>query len=169
MTILFDSGQPFITACISRPDVVPSAIAFLNSATLEELAEISVVSVWTVMMFFWCSSCSVIAMGETLESAPAMTFSFPFKYSIFTSYCDDKRSSLCRCDELGAIVFFHMLTRLVFILDCHCVAIDIVMTSLKCKYNTQKFFLNVGMVLFSLCQASGCIDGWLSSSEKIWP
>ena len=44
---------------MSRPDVACSAVAFLSFATLGESAGISVVSMWTGMMSFWCSSCFV--------------------------------------------------------------------------------------------------------------
>ena len=83
-----------MTVCISKPDVMSSAVAFLNSATLVESAGISVVSMGTGMMSFWYSSWLVIGRGETLESISMMKFSFPFKYSVFTSYCDNQSSSL---------------------------------------------------------------------------
>ena len=61
-----------MTACISRLDIVSSAVPFLNSAALQESAGISVVSMWTGMMSFWYSPCLVIGSGETLESVSAM-------------------------------------------------------------------------------------------------
>ena len=93
------SGQPFMTTHINEPDVVSSAVGLLNYTTLVESAGISVVNIWTGMMSFWCYCCLVIGRDETLGSASAMTFSFPFKYSIFT-YCNSWRSRLWRCGEL---------------------------------------------------------------------
>ena len=47
--------------------------------------------------------------GATLESASAMTFSLPQRYSMCTSYWASLRSSLCSLGLEVAIVFFHML------------------------------------------------------------
>ena len=45
----------------------------------------------------------------TLERASAITFSFPLKYSMCTSYWASLRSSLCSLELDVAIVFFQML------------------------------------------------------------
>ena len=54
------------------------------------------------------SVCSVL-VAVTLERASAITFSFPPRYSIWTSYCASLRSSLCSLGLDVTIVFFQML------------------------------------------------------------
>ena len=49
--------------------------------------------------------------GATLESASAMMFSLPLRYSMCTSYCTSLSNSLCSLELEVAIVFFHMLVR----------------------------------------------------------
>ena len=58
-----------MTAYISRPNVVSFAIAFLNFATLVELAGTPVVGLWTGIMYVWCLSYFVTGRGETVECA----------------------------------------------------------------------------------------------------
>ena len=47
--------------------------------------------------------------GATLDSASAMTFSLPLRYSMCTSYWASLRSSLYSLRPEVAIIFFHML------------------------------------------------------------
>ena len=56
-------------------------------------------------------SCDSGFSGVTLESASAMTFSLPLRYSMCTSYCASLNNCLCSLSFEVAIVFFHMLVR----------------------------------------------------------
>lgn len=71
-----------MTACISRPEIMSSAVVFWKSAILSVSAWISSVNICTGMTSL-STLLSRTGWGETLESALAMTFSFPFRYSTY--------------------------------------------------------------------------------------
>lgn len=71
-----------MTACISRPEIMSSAVVFWKSAILSVSAWISSVNICTGMTSL-STLLSRTGWGETLESALAMTFSFPFRYSMY--------------------------------------------------------------------------------------
>ena len=54
-------------------------------------------------------SCGSSLRGAILESASAMMFSLPQRYSMCTSYWASLRSSLCSLGLKVAIVFFQIL------------------------------------------------------------
>ena len=66
-----------MTACINRPDIMSSAVVCWKSAILSVSAWISSVNICTVM-----TSLSTL-LSRTLESALGMTFSFPFRFSMY--------------------------------------------------------------------------------------
>lgn len=71
-----------MTAYISRPEIMSSAVVFWKSAILSVSAWISSVNICTGMTSL-STLLSRTGWGETLESALAMTFSFPFRYSMY--------------------------------------------------------------------------------------
>ena len=148
-----------MTACISGPDVVSSALAFLNSATFVESAGISVVSMWTGIMCFWCLSCLVIGNGETLESASAMTFSFPL--SIQYSHHTVTSKEIVSEEVVSWMLLFSSLCWLETggqftpSLCSHRHSEEVLQVQIQ---HSGVSFLNVGIVLFSLYQTSWCID-----------
>ena len=71
-----------MTACINRPDIMSSAAVCWKSAILSVSAWISSVNICTVMTSL-STLLSRTGWGETLESALGMTFSFPFRFSMY--------------------------------------------------------------------------------------
>ena len=71
-----------MTACINRPDIMSSAVVCWKSAILSVSAWTSSVNIYTGMTSL-STLLSRTGWGETLESALAMTFSFPFRFSMY--------------------------------------------------------------------------------------
>ena len=71
-----------MTACINRPDIMSSAVVCWKSAILSVSAWISSVNICTGMTSL-STLLSRTGWGETLESALGMTFSFPFRFSMY--------------------------------------------------------------------------------------
>ena len=65
--------------------------------------------IFSMLFGLLLQSCGSGFRGATLESASAVTFSVPQRYSMCTSYWASLRSSLCSLGLEVAIVFFHIL------------------------------------------------------------
>ena len=106
-------GHPSWTVFASSLNDGSLSVASHSSCSLSGLAG-AVCVIWCtgilsmLLRLSLQSVCSVL-MAVTLERASAITFSFPLKYSIWTSYCASLRSSLCSLGLDVAIVFFQML------------------------------------------------------------
>ena len=143
-----------------------STVARLKSPTLIESAGISSVSMWTEIKSSSSSPSLGVGWGDTLDSASATTLSFPFRYSMFTSYWDSLSNSLWRrwVAHYGFLPYADQW--LVICLNCRCVSIHIMMKSFKSKNNTKQLLFNVRVRLFRLSEGSRCIDHRLINLDK---
>ena len=106
-------GHPSWTVFATSLNDGSFSVASCNSCSLSGLAG-AVCVIWCTGIFsmllrlslqFTCSD----LRDATLERASAITFSFPLKYSMCTSYCASLKSSLCSLGLDVAIVFFQIL------------------------------------------------------------
>ena len=106
-------GHPSCTICANNLSVESFAVASHISCNLSGLAGTICVIKWagihSMLFRLLLQSCGSSVRDPTLESASAMTFSLPHRYSLCTSYWASLRNNLCSLGLDVAIVFFHML------------------------------------------------------------
>ena len=108
-------GHPSYTMSASSVRVGSLDVASHISCSLSGLADAICVIWWTGIFSMFLKlvlqSWGYSLRGATLDSASAMMFSLPQRYSMCTSYWASLRSSLCSLGLDVPMVFFQMLVR----------------------------------------------------------